>query len=74
MIESLFVKSRPVPYGAAYCSGMDQVEFLGVEPVVFGIVDFKGAVWGDPVRGESLVLVPFLRTMRKRSRGMLDNQ
>lgn len=63
MIKGLFVESRPISYGAADGSGMDQVEFLGVEPVVFGIVDFEGAVWGDPVYCSISVLAPRLRTI-----------
>lgn len=56
MIKGLFVESRPIPDGAAYGSGMDQVEFLVVEPFVFGIVDFESTVWRDPVCGSLSVL------------------
>lgn len=49
MIKGLSVESWPIPDGAAYRSGMNQVEFLAVEPFVFGIVDFEAAIWRDPV-------------------------
>lgn len=60
MIKGLLVESWPIPYGAAYGSGMDQVEFLGVEPVVFGIVDFEAAVWGNPIYCSIFALAPHL--------------
>lgn len=28
---------------------MDEVELMGKDPGVFGIVDFESAVWGDTV-------------------------
>lgn len=64
MIKGLFVESWPIPYGAADGSGMDQVEFLVVEPVVFGIVDFEGAVWRDPIYCSIFVLASRFRTIQ----------
>lgn len=65
MTKGLLVESWPIPYGAAYGSGMDQVEFLGVEPVVFGIVDFEAAVWGNPIYCSIFALAPHLRCIRE---------
>lgn len=44
------MESKPIAYRAAECPGVDVIERLGVEPVVFGIVDFEDEVRGHPVR------------------------
>lgn len=48
--EGLGEEAREIFHHAFHLAAVDVVEFLGVGPVAFVVVDFEVDVWGDPVR------------------------